>query len=118
MKNFTLFLSIMLFQFFGSMIGGIWCFIFVPFPLFVINKIIPDKCGRKRVSYFLFPSAFLLLDLTIYLPPRLARGMSFDVYRQEFWETLMLAFLVGGIEWGILRAMLFAEALFLKNKKE
>lgn len=118
MRGLTLLLSVMVLQFFGSKIGGIWFFIFVPFPLFFITQILSKKYGRKNVPYVLFPSAFLLLDWTIYLPTNLMSGMSLDVYFREFWETLMLAFLVGGIQWGILKGFLFVEALVGKHKEK
>lgn len=118
MRSLILLLSVMALQFFGSKIGDIWFFIFVPFPLFFINKILSKKYGRKNVPYILFPVAFLLLDWTVYLPTNLASGMSLDVYFREFWETLMIAFLVGGIQWGMLKCFLFIDVLIGKHKEK
>ncbi len=118
MRNLILLLSIVVSQFFGAKIGGVWFFIFTPIPLLLILKTLLRKYNRKNVPYILFPVAFLLLDWTVYLPTNLASGMSIDVYFREFWETLMLAFLVGGIQWGILKTLLLVEVLLGKFKKE
>lgn len=118
MRNLALLLSIMVLQFFGSKIGGVWFYVFVPLPLFLINKIIPGKKQGKNIRYILFPVAFLLLDAIVFLPPRLERGMSLHVYFREFWETAMVAFIVAGIQWGIIKGLLLVEVLLGKYRKK
>jgi hypothetical protein len=118
MRNLTLFLSIILFQFFGSKIGGLWFFIFAPFPLFFINKIISKKKRNKNVPYFLFPAALLSGELYIYFPAELARGMTPHEYFREFLGKITAALLLGALQWGIVKGLLLVEVLLGKYKKE
>ncbi|MFA5629783.1 MAG: hypothetical protein WC958_06040 [Dehalococcoidales bacterium] len=125
MKNIIQCLIIGVSQFIGSRIGGLWFFIFTPFPLFFILQFIPKKYEWRNVPFSLFPLALLLLDFIVFLPPRIKKGMTFKMYFYDFFEAFLMILFLACLQWGILKLLWLSQSLivisidrFFKNKEQ